>query len=97
MAHLFFSYAHNGYNRLISIFQRMELVNERMIWTNRISLHGDAEWAAMIEQAIKSSYQMRRSTPMPISKTCCYRYSENRLESEAMNLASLCGFSIKIL
>jgi WD40 repeat protein len=55
MAHLFFSYAHDDYARLLPVFQRMELVTERMIWIDRIGLQRDAEWAAMIERAIKSS------------------------------------------
>ncbi len=56
MAHLFFSYAHKDYDRLLPIFQRMELVTERMIWIDRIGLQRDAEWAAMIKRAIDSSY-----------------------------------------
>jgi WD40 repeat protein len=53
---MFFSYAHNDYDHLIPIFQRVELVTERMIWIDRIGLQRDAEWLAMIERAIKSSY-----------------------------------------
>src|SRR5690242_15137211 len=56
MAHLFFSYAHSDYDRLIPIFQRMELITERMIWIDRIGLQRDAKWAEMIERAITSSY-----------------------------------------
>src|SRR5258708_36788425 len=55
MAHLFLSYAHGDYDRLLPIFQRMELVTERMIWIDRIGLQRDAVWAAMIARAISSS------------------------------------------
>jgi hypothetical protein len=58
MPHLFFSYAHADYDRLLPVFQRMELITERMIWIDRIGLQRDAEWAAMIERAIKSSYSV---------------------------------------
>src|SRR5262249_6111086 len=56
MAHLFFSYAHSDYERLLPIFQRMELVTERMIWIDRIGLQRDMQWAEMIQRAISSSY-----------------------------------------
>jgi WD40 repeat protein len=55
MAHLFFSYAHNDYDRLLPVVQRMELITERMIWVDRIGLQRDAEWEAMIQRAIASS------------------------------------------
>jgi hypothetical protein len=56
MAHLFFSYAHADYNRLAPFFNLLEVRTERQIWIDRIGLQRDAEWAAMIERAIKSSY-----------------------------------------
>jgi len=56
MAHLFFSYAHSHYERIAPFFQRLELRTERMIWIDKIGLQRDAEWAAMIERAIKASY-----------------------------------------
>jgi len=55
MAHLFFSYAHSDYSRILPFFQKLELRTARMIWIDKIGLQRDAEWAAMIERGIKAS------------------------------------------
>jgi len=56
MAHLFFSYAHDDYERLRPIHAQMELVTERSIWIDRIGLERGAAWERTIKAAIDESY-----------------------------------------
>ena len=55
-AHLFFSYAHLDYDRLIDFLRLLEVRTGRKVWIDRIVLQRDAAWADMIERAIAGSY-----------------------------------------